>query len=420
MTAKRNRAPKTEDHIKTLVHDPDNARKHNPKNIGLIVESLQAVGAARSIVIDENNLILAGNGVIEAAGEAGITKLQVVDADGETIVAVRRTGLTPKQKRLLALADNRANELSEWDDAKLNSLLEGLTEEELQKLALTEADLQKLGVEQPDAQIVDAEAQVDRAEELQKQWKTATGQLWTCGEHKIICGDSTDPNNFDRLVGKELATLVWTDPPYGVDYGSKLEAGNAMGYKVRHIKNDNLTPDKLADFIRTVFKNICSHCVKGGSIYAAAAGDMLPVAIESFKDSGFDFRWQLVWLKDQLVLSRSDYHFRHENILYGWKPDGAHYFTPERDHDSIFEVARPKSSEEHPTMKPVELIVQMINNSSQRGDIVIDPFNGSGSTMLACETTGRKYLGCELEPAYVAVTLERFRQATGVQPQLLK
>jgi hypothetical protein len=176
-SAKRKPKPAA-DHIKSLVHDPENARKHNPKNIGVIVESLHAVGAARSIVIDEDNRILAGNGVIEAAGEAGITKMQIVDADGETIVAVRRTGLTPKQKRLLALADNRATELSEWDDTQLNTLLEGLTEEELQKLALTDADLQKLGVEQPDAQIVDAEAQVDRADELQKQWGTKFSRIF--------------------------------------------------------------------------------------------------------------------------------------------------------------------------------------------------------------------------------------------------
>ncbi len=173
-----------------------------------------------------------------------------------------------------------------------------------------------------------------------------------------------------------------------------------------------MTAEELEPFIRSVLTNCATHSVKGASIYVACpAGTPLPTLISSFVGSGYDFRWHLVWVKDQIVLSRADYHFKHENILYGWKGDGAHYFTDDRKQSSVFEYPRPKKSEEHPTMKPVELIMHMVTNSSKRGDVILEPFCGSGSTLIACQNLGRKGRGIEISPAYCAVTLERMSQA---------
>ena len=193
-----------------------------------------------------------------------------------------------------------------------------------------------------------------------------------------------------------------------------------MGYRVRTIENDDLPPEQLEEFVRTALKNCAEFSGKGAAIYVACpAGTLLPAIISAMAGSGFDYRWHLVWLKDQIVLSRADYHFKHENILYGWKPDGAHYFIDDRKQSSVFEYPRPKKSEEHPTMKPIELVEHMIKNSSRVGDIVLEPFGGSGTTLLACERQGRICRITELSEKYGAVILERFFTATGITPELI-
>ena len=262
------------------------------------------------------------------------------------------------------------------------------------------------------AESVDAEPQIDRAAELQEKWGTASGQLWQLGKHRLLIGSSLERDNWVRLCGEERATLTWTDPPYGVKYGEKLNSANPMGYRVRTIENDDLPPEQLEEFIRTALKNCAEFSGKGAAIYVACpAGTPLPAIISAMAGSGFDYRWHLVWLKDQIVLSRADYHFKHENILYGWKPDGAHYFIDDRKQASVFEYPRPKKSEEHPTMKPVELVEHMVRNSSVEGDIVLEPFGGSGTTLLACERNKRVCRVTELSPNYGAVILERFHAA---------
>jgi len=259
-----------------------------------------------------------------------------------------------------------------------------------------------------DEPVDDPGAQIDRAEELREKWGVKRGDLWQIGNHRIICGDCTDPLIVAVLMEDVKISLVWTDPPYGVKYGDKLEAANPMGYRVRTIENDDLPEDELEEFIRSAFAIAAEFSDPGAAIYAACPpGTPLPTAIAAFVGSGFEFRWQLVWVKDQLVLSRADYHFRHENILYGWKPDGAHYFTADRKQDSVFEIPRPKVSDEHPTMKPIELVEAMIGNSSKSGDAVYDPFLGSGTTLVACERLNRIGRGVEISPAYCAVAIQR-------------
>jgi len=247
---------------------------------------------------------------------------------------------------------------------------------------------------------------------LLEKWKVSVGDLWQIGEHRLLCGSSLDRDGVARLFGDLLARLVWTDPPYGVNYGAKMESANPIAHRVRTIENDDLPPEELEVFIRSALSLAAEFSVAGAAIYVASpAGTLLPSLIKAFEGSGFEYRWGLIWLKDQIVLSRADYHFKHENILYGWKPDGAHYFIDDRKQTSVFEYPRPKKSEEHPTMKPIELVQHMIRNSSQSGDVVYDCFGGSGTTMIASQNEGRVCRIVELSPAFASVQLERMSTA---------
>jgi len=323
---------------------------------------------------------------------------------------------SPRARRLSVAANKIAQVDFDPDWALLKEW--GGEDEQIKKLFSDDEWREGTGEEAPQ---VDAEPQIDRAGELAEKWQTASGQLWKLGDHRLLIGSSLERDNWVKLCGEERAILTWTDPPYGVKYGEKLDEHNAMGYKVRTIENDDLPPEQLEEFIRTALKNCAEFSSKGAAIYVASpAGTPLPSIIKSFDGSGFDFRWHLVWLKDQIVLSRADYHFKHENILYGWKTDGAHYFIDDRKQASVFEYPRPKKSEEHPTMKPVELVEHMIKNSSRVGDIVLEPFGGSGTTLLACQRLGRICRITELSEKYGAVILERFATATGITPELME
>ena len=232
--------------------------------------------------------------------------------------------------------------------------------------------------------------------------------------HYLLCGDATKESDIKKLMGGEKADCIWTDPPYGVHYGDKLEKANPMGYRIRTIEGDNLSPEKLSEFLNSALVNMAEVSKNGTPIYVACpVGTLLPISIGAFIGSGFDFHWQLVWVKDQLVLSRADYHFRHENILYGWKAGGSHYFTQDRTQDSIFEVPRPKISNEHPTMKPVELIEQMLINSSKVNQIILDPFAGFGSTLIAAQKLGRRAFLMEIDEHYCDVCVTRWQNYTG-------
>jgi DNA modification methylase len=300
------------------------------------------------------------------------------------------------------------NQLSAWDTKELQEW--GFDKSLLKEWNTDATNLKELL--NSEQETIDAEPQIDRAAELLEKWGVKTGDLWKIGNHKLLCGDSTKREDVKRVMDGDKASLIWTDPPYGVSYGDKLEEANPMGYRVRQIENDNLPSGELEIFLRSALKNVAEFSVSGAAIYVACPpGTPLPALIASFAGSGFEYRWGLVWLKDQIVLSRADYHFKHENILYGWKPDGAHYFTDDRTQSSVFEYPRPKKSEEHPTMKPVGLVQHMIRNSSEKGNIVCDVFGGSGTTMIASENEKRLCRMIELSPAFSSVVLERMATA---------
>ena len=380
--------------LSAIKLNPDNPRRIGKIEMARLVKSLQDfpdMMKLREIIVDETMTILGGNMRYRALKQIG----------EKEVTAKIVKGLTPEQKREFVIKDN-----SGFGEFDLDALANGWSD-----LPLVEwgVDLPEDWLVEEKTDPADAEPQIDRAEELNKTWGVKLGDLWQIGEHRLLCGDSTKKEDVGRVMGKMLANLIWTDPPYGVKYGKEVDG---MPCRKRSIKNDDLPRNEMINLIRGAFKLAAEHSVKGCAIYAAAAaGDMLKMAIDSFEDSGFTFKWQLVWVKDSLVLSRADYHFRHENILYGWKEDGAHFFIDDRKQDSVFEYARPKKSEEHPMMKPIDLVMHMIKNSSKTGDIIYDPFSGSGCTIISSQNLKRVCRCIELSPNYCAVILQRMADA---------
>lgn len=239
-----------------------------------------------------------------------------------------------------------------------------------------------------------------------------SGDLWLIGgRHRLLCGDSTDSLNVDRLFGDDRAAIVWTDPPYGVDYGEKNKALNKMdgGSRIETtISSDDLSAGRVGDLISGALRGAAAHTMLGATAYISGPGGPgLTAFIGAMTTGGFPMRGSLVWVKNSHVFGRSLYHYRHEIVLFGWKADGAHYEDGNRSVNSVFQVNRPNNSDDHPTMKPIALIEPMLVHSSPKGSMVYDPFLGSGSTLIAAHRTGRRCYGIELSPKYADVILRR-------------
>jgi DNA modification methylase len=409
-----------------LKPDPDNARAHNPRNVGMIESALNEVGAARSIVVDEDGVILAGNATVEAAAAAGIERVVFVDADGETIVAVRRRNLTPEQKRRLALYDNRTAELATWD---LDAILGLSTGDALDGLFSSDEIDDLLSGYREDA--IDAEdiaPAESRAEMLQAEWQTALGQRWIipavdgAGYHVLVCGDATDAGAVERCLGTDRVELVWTDPPYGVAVGDKnafLQTVQEANRITRNLTNDELDEAGLDALLTGAFALALEHQDAGGAWYVTAPPGPLHLVFGGVLNRFGIIHQTIQWVKNNATFSPlgTDYHWEHEPIYYGWKPGGAHRYYGGRKQTTVWRIDRPAKSPDHPTMKPVELVTRAIQNSTLPGQIVYDPFNGSGTTILAAEQTNRRGRAIEIDPGYVAVSLQRFADY-GMTPKL--
>lgn len=399
-----------------FLANPANWRVHPKPQREALRGVLNQIGWVQTVMVNANTgTLIDGHLRIDEA-------LRMGDDTPVPFVAV---DLSPEEEALILATLDPLSALAVADKDKLDELLREVQTSDAAVMAMLSELAEKSGLDYGKQPQEAPEPQIDKAAELQIKWQTSLGQLWEIPSktvpgrcHRLMCGDSTKAEDVGRLMAGEKARLVWTDPPYGVKYGDKLEAANPIAHRVRQIENDNLPAAQLEIFIRSALANAADNSMPGAAIYVACPpGTLLPVLIASFTGSGFDFHWGLIWLKDQLVLGRGDYHFKHENILYGWKPDAAHYFTKDRTQTSVFEVPRPKASEEHPTMKPPALVGMMIENSSQQGDMVYDAFLGSGSTMVAAEQLGRLCYGMEIEPKYVAVSLQRMADM-GLEPRL--
>jgi DNA modification methylase len=266
------------------------------------------------------------------------------------------------------------------------------------------------------------EPEIERAAELQVRWATARGQLWAIGPHRLLCGDCCAVTDVMRLWsdGSPKLRVIWTDPPYGIDYAAKnryLNRGDRGTRIQKPIANDQ--PAEVHTLFARALELARGRALAGATCYATVpSGPLLSGFIEALNQSGFTFRHLLVWVKQQFVIGLSDYHYRHEPILYGWLGNGTHYWAGGRAQDSIFEIDKPHVSDLHPTTKPVQLVTRMIVNSSRAGEVVYDPFCGSGTTLVACAQLGRRGYAVEIDPAYVAVALERLA-AMGLSPALV-
>ena len=411
--------------IADLKPDPKNRRKHNPRNIGVIRDALGQVGAARSIVIDEDNVVLAGNGVIEAAADAGIERVQVVDADGETIIAVRRTGLSEDAKRKLALYDNRTAELAEWDTAQLVAdLEEGLDfegvfrEDELQAILEQAADdLLKGNAEPP-------EAQPDRAEELRGKWQTERGQVWEVPSatvpgkcHRLMCGDSTSAEDVERLMAGEKADMVFTDPPYNVASEGRNYAADAPTQRKTYEALKNAEWDKDFD-ITAAFPALEQMMAADCACYVCTSQWLVHTVWE------WMWKWSkfcsyCVWCKPNPAPSLAKRHWTWATEMIAYAVRGKHVanFPAEGHALNWWEVTSPSHTTDHPTEKPITIPTRAIEFSSNRGAIVGDLFVGSGTTLVAAEQLGRLCYGMEIEPKYVAVALQRLADM-GLEPRL--
>ena len=269
----------------------------------------------------------------------------------------------------------------------------------------------------------DTEPQIDKAQELLEKWDVQPGDMWQLGKHRVICGDCTDKGIVDRVMGGELCSLVCTDPPYGVSYADKNKFLNAIdkGNCIQaQIKNDHGSKEQIQAIWRSAFERMESVMLPGAVVYCfmPQGGDqMMMMMMMMMMGAGIEPRHELIWLKNNHVLGRVDYAYKHEPILYAWK-DGGHKFYGDFQ-TSILEFSRPSKSDLHPTTKPAELIERLVNNSSRANELVLDPFLGSGTTLIACENLGRRCRGIEIEPKYVAVTLERWHEHTGLMPEKL-
>jgi DNA modification methylase len=381
-----------------LLLDPENARKHSQKNLDAIKASLTKFGQRKPIVINSKGVILAGNGTVEAARSLGWDHIDVavVPSDWDEATA-----------RAYALADNRTAELAEWDENVLAKQLLELMDEDF--------DIEAIGFELPEPEIEPEPDDAPSVEEVEH--RTKLGQLWKLGDHLLYCGDSTEEATFTRLMGDEKAHLIWTDPPWNVNYGADE---SHPSWKPRTIMNDHMNEGQWDEFVGQFCATLKDYSEPGAPIYLVMSAQEWPVIDRNLREVGFHWSSTVIWAKDRLVLSRKDYHTQYEPIWYGWNAEAARLNPVEdRKQSDLWEVDRPSKSELHPTMKPIELVQKSIVNSSKPQDIVLDSFGGSGSTLIACEQTNRKCRMVELDPQYCDVIITRWEKFTGKTAELL-
>jgi DNA modification methylase len=410
--------------IKDLTPDPANARQHDEKNLKAIQGSLNQFGQRKPIVITEAGVIVAGNGTVEAAKRLGWLEIQAVTVPGDW---------TPEQTKAFALADNRTAELANWDEAELNK--------QLVELESAGFDVAEFGFITAETPILDIETFEDEAGELPEEPKTKLGDVYQLGNHRVVCGDSTDSKVLALALDGKLADCVFTDPPYNVAY----EGGTKDALT---IKNDDMSDDQFYNFLFDTFKAMVENTKEGGGIYVCHADSSGHIFRQAFADSGWLLKQVLIWVKDSLVLGRQDYNWQHEPILYGWKAGAAHnwhgpftnttvldfaskdlegktkqelldFINLALDSSDVVREKRPRRNDIHPTMKPIALVSKLLKNSMLRNETVLDPFGGSGSTLIAAEQLGLKAALVELDPKYCDAIVTRWEQLTGEKAELL-
>jgi DNA modification methylase len=387
--------------------------------------SIKTYGCVELIIWNERSgRVVSGHQRLNALRELGETAAQCVVVD-----------LDENNERALSLAMNKIG--GAWDFDKLREVLASFSADfDVTLSGFDLAEIREMTAKEIQPQ--DDNFDLDAALEEITESVTQPGEVWKLGEHRLMCGDAVEENDFFRLMRGEKAQLVLTDPPYNVDYHAKAGC----------IKNDNMQPEEFKRFLDKAFSFMNLSSVPGAAAYIFHADTTGETFRAAFRAGGWELKQVLVWVKNHFALGRQDYHWRHEPILYGTKPGAAHYFAPERTHTTVIDAApppdprkltkpellelaetllaaqqgepqtviradKPSRSAEHPTMKPVPLLGQLIQNSSRPGEIVLDPFAGSGSTLVACEQLGRAARCMEISPRFCDVILRRWEEMTG-------
>ena len=374
----------------------NNARTHSPEQINKLRSSLREFGFINPVIIDRDYGVIAGHGRILAAKEEGISEVPCVFADH----------LTEAQKKAYIIADNRMAMDAGWDEELLRVEIESLQAADFDPLltGFDEKELSKLFDDGIEAE----EDDFDVDAELQKPTFTKSGDIWTLGRHRLICGDSTKEETYTALMDSRKANLVITDPPYNVNYEGS--AGK--------IKNDNMASEKFFDFLFDAFSNMEKVMADDASIYVFHADTEGLNFRKAFDAAGFYLSGCCIWKKQSLVLGRSPYQWQHEPCLYGWKKKGKHQWYTGRKESTIWEFDKPKKNGDHPTMKPIALLAYPIQNSSMANSVVLDPFGGSGSTLIACEQTDRICCTIELDEKFCDVIVRRYIEQVGTDEKV--
>lgn len=379
--------------IDRLVPYINNARTHSPEQINKLRSSLREFGFINPVIIDRDYGVIAGHGRILAAKEEGITEVPCVFADY----------LTEAQKKAYIIADNRMAMDAGWDEELLRVEIEALQAEAFD-VSLTGFDpneIDDLFKENLKDGLHDDDFDIEA--ELNKPTFNKAGDVWTLGRHRLVCGDSTKKETYDILMDGKKANLVLTDPPYNVNYEGT--AGK--------IKNDHMANDAFYQFLLDAFTNMESVMADDASIYVFHADTEGLNFRRAFTDAGFYLSGCCIWKKNSLVLGRSPYQWIHEPVLFGWKKSGKHAWYAGRKETTVWEYDKPKKNADHPTMKPIALLAYPIMNSSMSNAVVLDPFGGSGSTLIACEQSERTCYTVELDEKYCDVIVKRYIEQVG-------
>lgn len=374
--------------IDKLIPYINNARTHSPEQITKLRSSLREFGFINPVLIDRKYNVIAGHGRLEAAKAEGIKEVPCVYVDH----------LTEAQKKAYIIADNRMAMDAGWDEELLKVELEALEGESFD-LSLTGFEEDELAdlFKSDESPIEDDD--YDLSEALEKAAFVERGDRWIVGRHVLYCGDATNKDDVDKLMDGKSANLVLTDPPYGVSF--KSSSGLT-------IKNDSMKNDEFYNFLKSAFDNMVAHCEKGAAGYVFHADTEGLNFRKAFIDSGFHLAGCCIWVKDSLVLGRSDYQWQHEPVLYGFLQNGKHNWYSDRKQTTIWNFKKPKRNENHPTSKPLDLLSYPLQNSTRENAVVIDTFGGSGSTLMACELTNRICYTMELDEKYASVILRRY------------
>ncbi|MGA2721550.1 MAG: site-specific DNA-methyltransferase [Bryobacteraceae bacterium] len=389
--------------VERLIPYARNARTHSDEQVAQVAASIAEFGFVNPILVGPDGVIIAGHARLLAARKLRMTEVPVLVLGH----------LTETQRRALVLADNRLALDAGWDEEMLKVELESLREDgfDLDIVGFTDEEIEDL-LRDPE-QVVEGGTDEDAVPETPETAVTVPGDVWVLGEHRLLCGDSTQIEAVEKVLARGLADMVFTDPPYNVNYGATMK--DKLRGKKRKIANDNLGAG-FDQFLRDACANMLA--MTKGAIYICMSSSELHTLHRAFTEAGGHWSTFVIWAKNTFTMGRSDYQRQYEPVLYGWKEGTDHFWCGARDQGDVWFIKKPVANDLHPTMKPVELVDRALRNSTKSRDTVLDPFGGSGTTLIACERAGRQARLIEMEPRYCDVIIRRWQEYSGKQAVL--